>query len=144
MVAGTLATTGLGAAAAIHGAWAAGSTWPADSPVEWADLVVGRQPPPSPAMCLGVVGLLTSAAAAVAVDSLRRQRPDTPLARSVQLAARAVAGVLAVRGIAGLVTSAVGVGSSTPQYRKWDLLLYSPLCLALSAATFVGTANPHE
>jgi len=140
MVAGTLATAGLGAAAGIHAAWAAGSTWPVDSPASLADLVVGRQPMPTQGMCLGVAALLTGATATVAIDTVRDRRATT-VARRAHLGARAVGCALAIRGVGGFITSALGMGSPTPRYRRWDLLLFSPLCLALSAATFVGSAN---
>src|SRR3954463_9017151 len=54
--------------AGLHVAWASGSSWPADDRAELADLMAGRAggSVPSPAQCLAVATLLTSASALVA------------------------------------------------------------------------------
>ncbi len=139
--AGGAAAGGLAAAAAVHAAWATGSTWPASGPDELADLVVGRRPFPSPALTWGVTGLLgaatgLTAARAGLVPSPRRAR------RPVRLGADVVAAVLLARGVTGLVSSAAGIGQRTPAFRRWDLRLYSPLCLVLGLLT--ATSSPER
>ncbi|MFD7306334.1 DUF3995 domain-containing protein, partial [Streptomyces pharetrae] len=50
-------------------------------------------------------------------------------ARLGRLGAATVAGVLLLRGGAGLVSS--GLADEPTTFTRWDLALYSPLCLAL-------------
>ena len=54
--------------------------------------------------------------------------------RIVRLGAKAVATTLLARGGVGAAVSAFGLGGSTPAFRRWNLAVYSPLCLALGAA----------
>lgn len=128
-VAALLATTGLGAAAAVHVAWATGSPWPAVDQDELADLVVGRRPFPSAGLTWGVVGLLTLAAGITAAASTTASQR-----RWVRRGARGVGTVLLARGVAGLVVSGTRITNSTAAFRHHDLRVYSPLCIVLGIA----------
>jgi len=129
------ATIGLGAAAAVHAAWASGSTWPTDGPDELADLVVGRPPFPSTRDTWVVAALLAGATVTVAAPpSKGRLGPWHRRARA------SLAAVLFARGAAGLVGSATGLFSTSAAFRRWNLGLYSPLCLVLSAC--VAASRP--
>lgn len=126
------ATVALLAIGALHTVWATGSAWPARSRAELADCVLSRATTvPGPAACLSVGIGLASAAALVQA----RTRAAGPLAGlpsgMVDLGVDVAGGVLALRGLGGLATSTFG-GRGGRRYRRLDLLLYSPLCLALA------------
>lgn len=121
-----LATTGLGAAAVLHAAWAIGSPWPAADQDELADLVVGRRPFPSSALTWGVVGLLTTAAGITAAASTTASQRQW-----VRMGTRGVGTVLLARGVGGLVVSGTQGVEATAAYRHNDMRVYSPLCLVL-------------
>lgn len=124
-----VATTGLGAAAVLHAAWATGSPWPAANQDELADLVVGCRPFPSAALTWAIVGLLTSGAGITAAAST-----TASYRRWVRLGARGVGTALLARGVGGLVVSGNQIADSTAVYRRNDLRIYSPLCLVLGTA----------
>lgn len=128
----TAALVGIGA---LHAVWALGVPWPARDERSLAQAVVGTSTFPSPTATWSVAGLL--GAAAVVVQS--RVRPGRRVAvvpfPLADLGVRTVAGVLALRGGAGLVVSASRVGNATAVFRALDLALYSPLCLALAWGT---------
>jgi hypothetical protein len=42
--------------------------------------------------------------------------------------------VLLARGSGGLVVSGLGIGAAPERFRRADLRIYSPLCLALGSA----------
>ncbi len=134
-IGGIITACGLGAATVLHGAWATGSTWPATDRDRLADLVVGSRPFPGPALVWTVTALL-GAATTVTAASATTSGADT---RSVQLGARTVAAALLARGISGFVMSGAGLGGSTPQYCRYDLRFYSPLCLALGGTLAATT-----
>ncbi len=124
------ASSGLLAIGALHVLWATGSPWPLSSRQELSDAVAGRDDsePPSPAACLAVTGLLTTAATFVA------GRPH----RIPWLSRIGSAGVVAVltgRGALGLAgrTDILSPGSVSERFRRLDRRCYSPLCLALAA-----------
>ncbi len=130
---GLVTAAGLGAIAAVHAAWAEGSTWPRTSPDELADLVVGRRPFPSPEATWTVAGLLVVAAASTGIAAARPSGLDGR-ARSVAIAGATVtAAALLLRGVGGLVVSGAGLLTATEEFRRHDLALYSPLCLGLGA-----------
>jgi len=143
--AGTVAGIGLGAAGAVHLLWATGSSWPAKSRDELADLVVGVRPFPSNPMTMGVVAAIGVATGLVVAES--RRHPEevgadpSPAERAVRVATVAVPAVLAARGVGGLVASALELGDATAVFRHWDRRLYSPLCLALAALSAAATAR---
>jgi len=116
----------LGGAAALHAAWACGSTWPAADRDALADLVVGRRPFPSRRDTAAVAVAL--GAATVVVAAPPRTGRAAPWHRRAR---RAIGVVLLARGAAGLVLVATGAYPTADIYRRWDTRLYSPLCLAL-------------
>lgn len=118
--------------AAIHVAWGTGSSWPFPNATVLADTVVGSHGVPPPRACFAVAGALVAAAALV--GGVPASSP-----RVRKLGQAGAASVLAARaglGFAGRTDMAVR-GSASPQFRRWDRRLYSPLCLALA----VGAAH---
>ncbi|MFF4391574.1 MULTISPECIES: DUF3995 domain-containing protein [unclassified Streptomyces] len=128
------AAGGLAAAAALHVVWTR-SPWPLSSPAELAEVVVGTggDALPSAAATAAVAGLLAAAAGLV----LAGARPDSALgrARLVRAGLWTVSGVLAARGLGGLVVSGLDLQQAPARYTAMDLRLYSPLCLGLSSLT---------
>lgn len=115
---------GLASIAALHAAWALGGRWPGGSDREWAETVGGpgaKLPPP--AATWAVAGALALAASLVGAAA----GPEP--GRLVRAGSWTVATVLLVRGLAGPVTDVAG--GLDDRYERLDLLLYSPLCLAL-------------
>ncbi|MGW2400858.1 DUF3995 domain-containing protein [Kitasatospora sp. NPDC001664] len=119
------AATGLFAAGALHVVWAA-SPWPLGSAAEFAEVVVGvpEDRLPSTGLTLGVAGLLGAAGGLV----LARPRSGAWVVRA---GTWTVSGVLLARGLGGFVVSGAGLGEAPEAFRRWDLVLYSPLCAAL-------------
>lgn len=118
----------LAALAALHGYWALGGQWPGNKDGSLGETVVGpgaELPPPSAVWA--VTGLLTGSAAAVA--SAAAAWGPTRLARAIS---RATGAALLARGAIGLPVSHL-TGRYT-RYGRLDILVYSPLCLALGAA----------
>ena len=119
IVPGTLA-----AIAGLHAAWALGWRWPGGSDQALAERVVGHgaELPPDWATWTVAAMLLTGAGVVRAGAGGR-----------LRLGAWAVAGVLLVRGAVYVpIDLAVGLDDT---YSRLDMALYSPLCLALGAAT---------
>jgi hypothetical protein len=140
-LAGLTAAVGLGLAGLIHGVWARGSTWPAQSQDELADLVVGQRPMPGPAACAAVATALGGAATATATAALAGSTGGPVVALAGRTAA-VTGGALLLRGGGGLAVGSLGLGTVTDTFRRWDLRLYSPLCLLLGALTLAGTRRP--
>ncbi len=136
VAAGLLGATGVGAAGAVHAAWGAGSTWPAASSDELADLVVGKRPMPGPPECAAVTVLLGAATVGTALATVGRTGPIVGLARRGSSIA---AGVLLVRGAGGLAAEALEIGDLAPEFRRWNRRLYSPLCVVLGTLIAIGT-----
>jgi hypothetical protein len=124
----------LGAIGVLHAVWAF-TPWPLDSAAQFADTVVGvgEDELPTPPMDFAVAGLLVAASGLVlgAAGATRRYGPSWVYSAGTWT----VAGVLGVRGLGGLVTSGFELGRGTDSFRHWDLVLYSPLCVALGALT---------
>jgi hypothetical protein len=137
---GAASTLGAGtllAIAALHVAWAHGSSFPARDRETLARTVLGTEPtagdpagdgvPPALA-CYAVAGALTTAA--VLVDG------HVPLPEGVRrLGLRTVVGALGARGVLGLAGRtrlAVPVATS-PEFVRWDRRAFAPLCLLLAA-----------
>ncbi|MFG2824634.1 DUF3995 domain-containing protein [Kitasatospora sp. NPDC048365] len=132
--AGALAAGGLLGAAAFHAVWVV-SPWPLGSWAEFAELVVGvpeAELPSAPATA--AVAVLLSAAAWLVVTAARPGR-RLAASRLVRWGAWTVTGILALRGLGGLLAPALALGTAPDGFRRWDLLLYSPLCTALAALT---------
>ena len=143
---GLLTGGALVAAAGLHVAWAAGSTWPAGDRDALADLVVGSRPMPGPLPCAAVAAALLTAGHLVATSAgTVRPRPRRVPRGWWPLGAAAVAAVLGARGAGGLAAAVPGLAERarargwgvTEQFRRRDRVLYSPLCLALA----VGAAD---
>ncbi|MFB7952324.1 MULTISPECIES: DUF3995 domain-containing protein [unclassified Streptomyces] len=132
-----VSVTALTALAGAHVAWGLGSTWPLPDRETFSDVVAGRQEPPGPVPCFAVAGALGTAALLVA--GRPRRRPALS-----RIGSAGVAGVLAVRGAAGLAgrTELLSPGAGgSPRFRRLDRIVYAPLCLALAASTAVATAR---
>lgn len=130
----------LAALAATHVYWAAGGVWPAASRESLAETVVGPGPrfggpgatfPPDIAT-YGVAAVLAGGSLVVTGAAHKWRRPVPPEAYSA--AARVGAGILAVRGVVGLTTS-LAARLEAP-YHRWDVVVYSPLCLLLAAGVW--------
>lgn len=138
------AAGGLLAAGALHAVWVF-SPWPLDSRAQFAAVVVGVEEAqlPSGPLTLAVAGALGAAAGLV----LTGARPASRFgrARPVRAGLWAVSGVLAARGLGGLAASGLALGSAPPEFRHWDLLLYSPLCVVLGGLTgYVALRTRHR
>lgn len=126
---GDLAASALAGIGLLHALWGAGvTTWPGTDSRSLAETVVGGSTFPSAGACYGVAGLLGTAAALVAM----RPRVVDPRAFALcQLGTKTVGSVLLVRGLGGMAVSATGVLEETATFRRANLTLYSPLCIAL-------------
>jgi len=129
-VARVLTSSVLAAIAGLHVAWARGSSFPFADHDALAESVVGTEGVPSSGACVAVASLLTVATALVAGAPIGPRR----LRRA---GVATVAGVLTVRGVAGLSgrTDVLSPGSTSARFRRLDRVFYSPLCLALAAGT---------
>lgn len=138
-LAGPLAAAVLAALAVLHGYWARGGVWPGRDPEELAQTVVGcapGTPPPGPVACWLVAVLLLGGAAVVigAAGILPLPLPGSWL----RMAAHAGAGLLALRGLVGFAEARARPVIRGSPYARWNVILYSPLCLAL--ALLIGVA----
>ncbi|MFE9446182.1 DUF3995 domain-containing protein [Streptomyces sp. NPDC006602] len=137
-LAGGTAAVGLGAVGALHGIWTF-SPWPLASRAEFARTVVGvaEADLPTPELTAAIAAAFGAASYAIAAqaDLAPQLRPR----RLVHQGVWGVAGVLLLRGAAGLVSS--GLTSRPTDFTRWDLALYSPLCLALGGLTAYVAAS---
>lgn len=125
-------SVGLGALAALHGAWGLGSSFPCRDRSSLADTVAGTGHMPGRVECGAVAGLLASAA--VLVAGLLPVRAGV---RRVGVVA--VVATLGVRGVAGLAgrTDLLVPWSPSERFVRLDRRYYGPLCVALA----VGAAG---
>ncbi len=146
-LAAILAGSGLSGIAVVHVIWASGSTWPATSRDSLADLVVGIRPFPSTPATGGVATLISLGVGLLFRESWKvgsrltggsRDIPASPADRTIRFAALCVPAALGLRGVAGLLVSALQLGPAADVYRRWDLRIYSPLSLALAVAAYVA------
>ncbi len=140
--AGDVAALSLAGIGAIHAAWGAGlTTWPGTDLRSLAEKVVGGSTFPSTGACYIVAALLGTASGLVAM----RSRVTAPKAFLLaHLGAKTVGLVLVLRGAGGLVVSSLGILTETAEFRRTNLLLYSPLCLALGFATLLSSRTPRK
>ncbi|MBB5953950.1 hypothetical protein FHS29_000520 [Saccharothrix tamanrassetensis] len=114
----------------LHVVWVF-SPWPLRSPEEFARRVVGVTPDrlPSRGLTAGVAVLLALAAYLVAARGgvVGAPGPEWPAV----VGTAGVAVVFLMRGAGGLVSSA----RKDTEFARLDRRIYSPLCLALAAAT---------
>ena len=139
--AGAFATVGLAGAAAIHALWASGFPWPAANFDELADTVVGQRPFPSRGATWTVAALLATGTVTTCARSGLVPFPGGRNTRIVRFGAGAVAATLLARVGVGTAVSALSLGGSTPAFRRWNLAVYSPLCLALGAAAAIASRS---
>ncbi|WP_428829104.1 DUF3995 domain-containing protein [Corynebacterium doosanense] len=125
----------------LHAAWGAGASWPADDRSTLAHCVIGTERVPGPIPCsivailLGVTAAATTARVAPELD----RRPHTTGLLDVFL--QCAAAILALRGISGIVWAVFGRPSSTAtEFHRANLMVYSPLCLALASGLFATTS----
>ncbi|WP_457027931.1 DUF3995 domain-containing protein [Kitasatospora sp. P5_F3] len=139
-LAGGTAAVGLGAAGALHGIWTF-SPWPLAGRAEIARTVVGvaEADLPTPELTAAVAAALWAAAYVVAARA--DLVPRIPPRGLVRHGAWGVAGVLLLRGTAGLISSGLTSTGRPPEYTRWDLALYSPLCLVLGGLTAYVAAS---
>jgi hypothetical protein len=129
--ASALTITGLAGATTLHVLWAAGSSFPAASRRELAELVAGSRRFPSTSATIGVAGLLATATVATAAQAGHLEPVRRRVPRLVRAATAVASVTLLARGAAGLAIELSRVTPTPSRFRKWDLALYSPLCLAL-------------
>jgi hypothetical protein len=129
----------LGAAAALHFYWAAGGLRPARTPRQLIDTVIGdprltRMPP---AWLTALVGLALTAAAVLPVIAF------PPLWMPLKLSFFDILHAMEVMAAVGFIFIARGIMGYLPFWRRrhsaqpfarYDVWLYSPLCLLLGAA----------
>jgi hypothetical protein len=129
-----VAAAGLAAAGALHAVWTV-SPWPLATRAEFAAVVVGVEESRLPSVpgTLAVAGLL-GAGAWLVVTAARPAHRLAP-SRLVRTGLWTLSGVLAVRGLGGLLVSGLDLREVPSEFRRWDLALYSPLCLALGGLT---------
>ena len=118
---------------ALHVAWALGNPWPARDRDALAPLVVGTRsvgtmPGRGPTVVVAVL-LFTAAVLVWAAGGLVPV-PGAPLAR---VGAAGVGVVLALRGLVGFADERLRPAIRGTPYARWNVRLYSPLCLALAA-----------
>jgi hypothetical protein len=132
-IAGDVVASALVGLAALHALWGAeATTWPGTDTASLAETVVGSSTFPSASACYVVAALLGAAGGLLAAHS----RVTQPKAFTLtHLGTKTVGSVLLLRGVGGLVVSAFGLVNVTAVFRRNDLVLYSPLCLALGMAT---------
>ncbi len=120
--------------AVLHGVWAAGSSWPARDFDALAESVISSAEMPPNWATWTVAGMLTGAAGAVAaVGAGRRERP-------LRAATWTTAGVLTARG--ALFPPVDLAGGLNTEVQRLDLLVYSPLCLALGLGAAIVARGP--
>jgi Protein of unknown function (DUF3995) len=128
------------AISALHAAWGLGLTWPGTDAVSLASRVVGGTTLPSSVDCFALAALLAAASGFV----LARTRPNNRVGRLLPapvsgFGVSVLGGVLALRATAGWLGSTTNLIRTTNDFRKLNLLVYSPLCAALAAGAFAVT-----
>ncbi|MDQ3037855.1 MAG: DUF3995 domain-containing protein [Myxococcota bacterium] len=126
--------------ALLHVSWGLGGRWPAKDDAGLAALVVGtRGAMPSPLACHVVAVLLGIAAVLVASASGAFVLPMPPIVTAI--GAWGVVLVLGARGLGGFVEARFRPEVRELPYHRWNLVLYSPLCLAVAGLAALGIAR---
>jgi len=81
-----------------------------------------------------VCGLLTTAAALTVARAGLLPRAAGRDALPVRVGTQVAAAVLLARGAGGAALSGLDLSPTTPEFRRWNLRLYSPVCLVLGAS----------
>ncbi|MBB1245376.1 DUF3995 domain-containing protein [Streptomyces durbertensis] len=130
-------TTLLAAVGVLHFVWMF-STWPLKDPVSFARTLIGRAGedglPSRPATAAVGLALLGAAVLTLmANDNIPRLGPDWLTLTGMY----GLAAVMFLRGAGGYLMNS----RATPEFRHWNSVLYSPLCLTLAAlATTVAVS----
>ena len=139
---GDLVASAVAGIGVMHVLWGAGVTaWPGTDTRSLAERVVGGSTFPSPGACYVVAGLLGTASALM---TMRSRVVDPKTFALSHLGTKTVGSVLLVRGLGGMVVSALGVIDETAAFRRANLALYSPLCIALGAGAFWSSRRTGE
>ncbi|MFF5209135.1 DUF3995 domain-containing protein [Streptosporangium sp. NPDC000396] len=128
-IVGLLAAVGLAAAGALHAVWAF-SPWPAVDRTTLAKVVLGDEGegfPWAPA-CVGMAAVLAAAGYVVAARS--GLLPVIGPRQLYTVGAWTIAAGLLARGsvFPAVITLR---GRSGPEFKTWDLRVYTPVCLVL-------------
>ncbi len=124
---------GLGAVAALHAAWASGSTWPARNRQELAEAVVGnRNALPDRRATAAVAGI----AGVAAVTTAGAFGESTALVRGRRLVGVALLGRAALGGDVALAL--LGMPPAGKRFLALDDRWYRPLCAVLGVAVLAG------
>lgn len=127
-VVGVIAATVLALVGLLHINWAF-NPWPFRSPRGFVDYVLGGSQgmavPPWPLIVAVGVALLGGAYVALAAAG------TAPTVLAPGWLYRIAAGVLAFALLARAVAGPVLNRGASPEFARWNLALYSPLCLAL-------------
>ena len=142
--AGILVAAALAADGLLHAYWTTGGLWPAkdrrtlsrlildtDKPSLFEPIVVG------PLACLLFVASLTTLARVGKLGRLGKFIPNPVL----QIGILVIAAGLLIRGLQG-----IGItirGDSGTSFYKLNVLVYTPVCLALSAAAVSAACSEH-
>lgn len=130
--AGAAGSLGLALVAVQHVVWMF-SSWPLANDDELVRVVVGgagaAEKPSIPSFVMVIVALTTAAYLVAARSGWLPLIGPTWVTR---IGVWVVAGVLLARGVGGLVQSGLLHDGATEEYLRWDLRIYSPLCLLLA------------
>lgn len=113
-----------GLLAVLHVYWATGATWPAPNERALSLAVLGGPANFSPAVVLPLAALHTVLALAILTSNRYKLSRLVVAGLAAGLAARATAGLVWI----------TGVGETTTAFHWLNLLLYTPLCIALCIA----------
>jgi hypothetical protein len=130
---------------AIHLAWGAGVSWPAQSREQLSDIVTGSTDFPSAGAC-AVVAAPLLAAGAMALTNIAGAHPKTKAAALARLVESCAATGLLARAVVGGKAAATAVGLPAPSttFLDWDQNVYRPLCAVLGGSLLAGRLLARE
>ncbi|WP_157641286.1 DUF3995 domain-containing protein [Longispora albida] len=120
------------AAGLLHVIWMF-SPWPVSTRERFARIVVGVEQDKLPSRPLTALVAVALGAAAFLIAARSGVLPAPGPFFLYAAGVPVVCGVFLLRGTGGLVMGLMGKG--LPEYIHWDLRVYSPLCLFLTALT---------
>lgn len=124
---------GLGAVAALHGVWAAGSSWPARDRRALGEAVVGG---PDAFPGTGATAAVAGIAATGAVVTAGAFGNGRGVVRVRRLTGLALLTRAAVGGDVAL--AALGMPAAQDRFVRLDARVYRPLCAVLGVAVLIG------